>query len=140
MREVSRELSGEVFDLVTEVLLSDAAGDTERFSRALAALRALYTRREALGKSEPALTEALADYTDDSAEAVALYRLAIAQSAPYPGEPVYTKRVCLASRLIDIGDIAEARSELALGRSEAERLKDAEYIKLADELLSQLAI
>jgi HD-GYP domain-containing protein (c-di-GMP phosphodiesterase class II) len=139
MREVPRELWGEVFDLVTEVLLSDAAGDTERFAKGFTALRALYARQEALGKPEPALTEALADYTDDATEAAALYRVAIAQSASYPDEPTHTKRICLASRLIDLGDIAEARSELALGRADAERLKDAEYVKLADRLLSQLA-
>jgi len=140
MREVPRELWGEVFDLVTEVLLSDAAGDTERFAKALTALRALYTRQEALGKPDPALTEALADYTDDAAEAAALYRVAIAQSASYPDEPTHTKRICLASRLIDLGNVAEARSELNLGRADAERLKDAEYVELADRLLSQLAI
>lgn len=140
MREVPRELWGEVFDLVTEVLLSDAAGDTERFAKAFTALRALYARQEALGKADPALTEALADYTDDATEAAALYRAAIAQSASYPDQPTHTKRICLASRLIDLGDIAEARSELALGRAEAERLKDAEYVKLADQLLSRLAI
>lgn len=67
MREVPRELWGEVFDLVTEDLISDAAGDPERFAKALAALRALYVRRLALGKPDPALTEALADYTDDAA-------------------------------------------------------------------------
>jgi len=140
MREVPRELQGEVFDLVTEVLVSDAAGDAQRFARALAALRALYAHREALGKADPALTEALADYTDDAAEAVALYRVAIAQSTPYPDEPTHTKRICLASRLIDLGDIAEARSELVRGRADAERLQDAEYVKLAEELLSRLAI
>lgn len=140
MREVPRELWGEVFDLVTEVLLSDAARDTERFSKAFIALRALYARQEALGKPDPALTEALADYTDDTTEAAALYRIAIAQSASYPDEPTHTKRICLASRLIDLGDIAEARSELALGRADAERLKDAEYVKFADQLASQLAI
>jgi HD-GYP domain-containing protein (c-di-GMP phosphodiesterase class II) len=140
MREVSRELWGEAFDLVTEALLSDAAGDTKRFGKAVAALRALYARQEALGKANPALTEALADYTDDTAEAAALYRVAIAQSAAYPDEPTHTKRICLASRLIDLGSIAEARSELALGRADAERLKDADYVKFADELLSQLAI
>ena len=140
MREVPRELWGEVFDLVTEVLLSDAAGDTERFAKAFAALRALYARQEALGKPDPALTEALADYTDDATEAATLYRVAIAQSASYADQPTHTKRICLASRLIDLGDIAEARSELALGRADAERLKDAEYVKLADRLLSQLAI
>jgi HD-GYP domain-containing protein (c-di-GMP phosphodiesterase class II) len=140
MREVRRELWGEVFDLVTEVLLSDAAGDTERFAKAFTALRALYARQEALGKPDPALTEALADYTDDATEAAALYRVAIAQSASYPDEPTHTKRICLASRLIDLGDIAEARRELTLGRTDAERLKDAEYFNLADRLLSQLAI
>ena len=129
MREVPRELWGEVFDLVTEVLL-----------KAFTALRALYARQEALGKPDPALTEALADYTDDATEAAALYRVAIAQSASYPDQPTHTKRICLASRLIDLGDIAEARSELALGRADAERLKDAEYVKLADRLLSRLAI
>jgi HD-GYP domain-containing protein (c-di-GMP phosphodiesterase class II) len=139
MREVPRELWGEVFDLVTEALVSDAAGDKERFAKAFAALRALYARREALGKPDPALTEALADYTDDAAESAALYRTAIAQSAAYPEEPTHTKRICLASRLLDLGDLTEARSELALGRAEAERLNDAEYIKFADNLLLRLA-
>ena len=139
MSEVPRELRGEVFDLVTEALVSDAAGDTERFAKAFAALRALYARRQALGRPDPALTEALADYTDDAAEAAALYRVAIAQSAAHPDEPTHTKRICLASRLIDLGDLTEARSELALGRAEAERLNDAEYVKYADNLLLQLA-
>jgi hypothetical protein len=140
MRKVPRELSGEVFNLLTEALLSDAAGDTERFAKAFAALQALYARQEALGRPDPVLTEALADYTDDPAQAAALYRVAIAQCEAYPGEHTHTKRICLASRLIDLGDIAGARSELALGRAEAELLKDAEYVKFADNLLSQLAI
>ena len=91
------------------------------------------------GKPDPALTEALADYTDDAAEASALYRAAIAQCEKYPGEPTHTKRICLASRLMDLGDTAAARCELALGRGEAERLKDVEYVELADELLGQPA-
>jgi hypothetical protein len=140
MQKVPGGLRGEVFDHVTEALLSDAAGDTERFAAALAALRSLHTRREALGKPDPALTEALADYTDDAAQAVALYRAAIAQCAAYPEEPMHTKHICLASRLIDVGDGAEARSALALGRAEAERVKDAEYVSLADDLFSKLAV
>jgi hypothetical protein len=140
MHKVSSELRGEVFDHVTEALLSDAAGDADRFAAALAALRSLYAEREALGKPDPALTEALADYTDDSTQAVALYRVAIAQCAAYPDEPMHTKRICLASRLIDLGDNAEARSQLALGRAESVRLKDEEYVSFADELLSKLAI
>jgi hypothetical protein len=140
MREVPRELYGEVFDLVTEALVSDAAGDAQRFAKALAALRELYARREALGKPDPALTEAVADYTHDAREAVVLYRASIAQSGPYPDEPTHTKRLCLASRLIELGDIVEARSQIVRGRADAERLRDAEYVKLADELLAQLAL
>lgn len=140
MREVpKKELRGKVFDLVTDALVSDAAGDTERFAKAFAALRALYARQQTLGKPVPALTEALADYTDDAAEAAALYRVAITQSAAYLDEPTHTKRICLASRLIDLGDFTEARSELALGRAEAERVNDTEYVKYADNLLLQLA-
>jgi hypothetical protein len=139
MREVpKKELRGEVFDLVTDALVSDAAGDTERFAKAFAALRALYARQQALGKPVPALTEALADYTDDAAEAAALYRVAITQSAAYLDEPTHTKRICLASRLIDLGDFTAARAELALGRAEAERVNDTEYVKYADNLLLQL--
>jgi hypothetical protein len=140
MREVPRELWGEVFDLVTEALVSDAAGNVQRFAKALAALRALYARQEAIGKPEPTLTEVLADYTDDAAEAVALYRASIAQSDAYPDEPTHTKRICLASRLIELGHTVEARSEILRSRADAERLKDAEYVELADELLAQLAI
>ena len=139
MRKVPKELSGEVFDLVTEILCSDAAGDTLRFAAALAALRAVHARQEALGKPHPALTEALADFTDDASEAAALYRASIAQSAAYADEPTHTKRICLASRLIELGHLAEARSELTHGRADAEQLKDVEYVRLADELLSQLA-
>jgi hypothetical protein len=139
MREVSKELWGEVFDLVTEILCSDAAGDTQRFGTAVAALHAVYVRQEELGKPDPALTEALADFTDDAAEAAALYRVAIAQCTA-ADEPTHTKRVCLAARLIELGDLSEARSELAQGRAEAERLNDAEYVNLAEELLSHLAI
>ena len=130
----------QVFDLVTEALVSDAAGDAQRFAKALAALRELYARREALGKPDPALTEAVADYTHDAREAVVLYRASIAQSGPYPDEPTHTKRLCLASRLIELGDIVEARSQIVRGRADAERLRDAEYVKLADELLAQLAL
>ena len=129
-----------MFGLVTEILRSDQAGDTRRSAEALAELRAICARQDALGQPDPAVTEALADYTDDAAEAAGLYRVAIAQSAPYPDEPTHTKRICLASRLIELGDFAGARLELTRGRADAERLKDAEYVNLADELLSELAI
>jgi hypothetical protein len=46
----------------------------------------------------------------------------------------------MASRLIELGDLSEARSELVLGRAEAERLNDGHYVAMADELLAKVAL
>ena len=140
MREVPKELRREVFDLITEILSSEEVGDTRRSAEALGRLRAVCARQEALGQPDPAVTETLAAYSDDAAEAATSWRLAIAQSAAYPDEPTHTKRINLGSRLIELGDFAGARLELTQGRADAERLKDALYVELADELLSRLAI
>ena len=140
MRQIPKKLWGEVFDLVTQILRYNEVGDAPRAAEALAELRALSAHQDSVGRPDPFITEALADYTDDAAEAARLYRMAIAQSASYPDEPTHTKRIGLASRLIELGDLGGARVELTEGRADAERLKDAEYIDLADELLSQVAI
>jgi HD-GYP domain-containing protein (c-di-GMP phosphodiesterase class II) len=142
MREVSKDLWGEVFEVVTAITWGPDGNepDPKASEAAVAQLRAIYARQEGLGQPEPFLTEALADYTDDAAEAVALYRLALAQSTGYPDEPTHTKRICMASRLIDLGDLAGARSELVLGRAEAERLGDLNHVELADELLVKVAV
>ena len=103
-------------------------------------LRAIYARQELLGAPDPFLTEAIADYTDEAAEAVRLYRLALAQSSKHPDEPTYTKRIDMASRLMEVGDLKTARTELIQGRAEAERLKDNLYVEFADGLLAKLAV
>ena len=138
MREVPKELWNEVLEIVTDIVWGPDQDDIQATSAKVGRLRALYTKQEALGLPEPFLTEALADYTDDAAEAVNLYRRALSQFSVYPEEPIHTKRICLASRLIELGDLAEARMELVLGRVEADRLNDTDYVTLADELLAQL--
>ena len=142
MREVPKELWGEVLGVVTAITWGPDGRkpDAEASEAQVAQLRAIYDRQERLGQPEPFLTEALADYTDDAAEAVTLYRRALVQSDGYSDEPTHTKRICLASRLIELGDLAEARSELVLGRAEAARLNDADYLGMADELLAKLAV
>ena len=61
---------------------------------------------------DPFLTETLADFSDDLDDAIRLYRLALEQSAAFPGEPTHTKRQGLAECLLEDGSIAEAREEL----------------------------
>jgi hypothetical protein len=69
-----------------------------------------------------------------------LYRRALAQSVSCRDELTRTKRICMASRLIELGDLTEAHLELIRGRVEAERLGDYDYLELADELIARVAL
>jgi hypothetical protein len=75
----------------------------------------------------------------DALEAVQLYRQAIALSERRL-QPVYTKRIWLAARLIELGDKVGARTELIAGRAEAERLNGDGAVAYADELLAKLDV
>lgn len=140
MRPIRHDLWDEVFRLLTDITDSSEKGQTQLMEAGIAALRAIHAREDVLGQPEPFLTEALADYVDDPSEAAALYRRALIESSPYPDEPTHTKRICLAERLIELGDLSTARTELIQGRAEAERLKDLDYVGFADELLAKLAV
>jgi hypothetical protein len=136
VREV---LWNEVLHVVTDIVWGPDHDDAQATSVKVARLRAVYARQESLGQPDPFLTEAFADYTEDAAEAVDLYRLALAQSGVDSQEPTHTKRICMAERLIQLGDIASASAELMLGRAEAVRLQDHDYVVLADDLLSSVS-
>lgn len=140
MRKVPTPLWKEVFDVVDDIKRWSDAGNAQLEASCIALLQVIYARQEALGAPDPFLTEAMADYTDDPAEAVRLYRLALAQSSRHPDEPTHTKRIDMASRLVELDDLQSARTELIQGRAEAERLNDTFYVELADDLLSKLTV
>jgi hypothetical protein len=142
MREVPKELWSEVLEVVTAITWGPDGNepDSKVSEAGLAQLRIIYARQESLGEPAPFLTEAIADYTDDPSEAASLYRRALMESVGYPDEPTHTKRICLAQRLIELGDLSGARSELVLGRVEAERLNDSDYVVMADELFAKVTV
>ena len=139
MREIPKDVWAEVLEVTTDIVWGPGQDGAEATSANMERLRAIYARQNALGQPDPFLTEALADFTDDATEAIALYRIALSQSNAYPDEPTHTKHICLASRLVEIGDFSGASSELTVGRAEAARLNDSEYLALADDLLSQVS-
>ena len=140
MRKIQKQLWDEVSNVVCDIKRYSDEGNTQMEAVCTAALRAIYARQNVLGAPDPALTEAVADFTEDASEAVGLYRLALAQSSRYRGEPTHTKRICMASRLIELGELRSARVELIQGRAEAEQFHDAHYVEFADQLLSKLAV
>jgi len=94
-RPIPEPLYSEVFAVMSELAEAALRDDDPAQAGAFAKLRAIYDRESAAGNTDPMLTEALADVTDDPDASASLYRLALTQSAAYPGEPLHTKRVGL---------------------------------------------
>jgi hypothetical protein len=143
-REIPKELYDQVFSLVTAIAQPDAKplaeADEVAASNALAELTELLKRRQDAGQSDPFLTEALADYVKDDAEAIRLYHLALAQCAATPGEPTHTKRVGLCRRLVQAGRKSDASAELARARCEAFAASDADSLSELEEIAAGLAV
>jgi hypothetical protein len=115
------------------------AGDEVLHAAHCQALRAYYDEQTRLGRTHPFLTEAMADYTENAAEAARLYELALKQSLAFPDEPTHTKMICLAEQMIELGRTEQAEAYLRDGRGEAVCRGDRDSIKDADGLLQKLA-
>jgi hypothetical protein len=143
-RRIPQPLYDEVFELVTLIAqpYAEPLEDDDQASAALALgkLRDLYEKQRSAGAPDPLLTEALADFTDDDAESIRLYRLALAQAADFPGEPTHTKRVGLARRLCQLGLASDAKRELEVARREAFAVHDSNALEELDELAKELAV
>jgi hypothetical protein len=139
-RKVPEPLYSNVFDLALAITNASEKGDAEAQAVALNALRDLYEVRSARGEADPFVTETMADYVTDPNEAIELYRIAIAQCADFPDEPVYTKQIGLASVLADVGDRGAAQLLLTQGQELARASNDVEAIAEIEELLHRVAV
>jgi hypothetical protein len=102
-------------------------------------LLAYYDEQASLGRSHPFLTEAMADYAADAAEAVRFYELSLEQAQAFPDEPTHTKMICLAEQFIELGRTDQAEAYLRDGRAEAVRRGHTFWIEEADRLLRESA-
>jgi hypothetical protein len=142
-RTIPPALYDEVFALVTAIAQPDAkpldAVDETRASQAYAQLEALFKRRESSGESDPFLTEALADFTDDRSESIRLYKLALEQCAAFLGEATISKRIGLARALIQADRTIEGREQIEAARREAFSARDSASLEELSELATQCA-
>jgi hypothetical protein len=139
MSNIPRNIYERVHELALAITNASEAGDDALHDSRCQTLRAFYDEQASLGRSHPFLTEAMADYTDDAAEAVRLYELSLEQGRAFPDEPTHTKMISLAEQLIELGRREQAEAYLRDGRAEAVRRRDTQWIEDADRLLQQLA-
>lgn len=141
-RHIPDALYSDVYALASEIVqpLSDPLDRVDESVSRIAyfKLEALYKKREDANEPDPFLTETLADFTQDVAKAIRLYRLSIAQSVTFPGEILQTKHVGLVRRLLEVNDRVEARAHLVMARAEALVHGDTSILEELDELSTQL--
>ena len=127
-----------VHELALAIVNASAAGDEVLNASNCEALRAYFDDLSAAGRFHPFLTEAVADFTKDTARSVQLYRLALEQSKGFPDEPTHTKMISLATQLILLGNCEQAEAFLRDGREEAVGRGDAFWIHEAERWLGRL--
>ena len=125
---IPEDLYDRVFELATIITDASEASNDVAYSAGVEELRGLFEERARQGRPHPFLTETLADYTRDFIRAIELYRLALEQAAAFEHEPMHTKHISLAERLVEAGEVDSAREHLALGREAARRAGDQEAI------------
>ena len=116
-----------------------AQGSTSLAAAEFAALKAQLAAQRLTTRVDPLLVETVADFTDDPAEAIQLYKEAISLSDA-ASCPTYTQRIWMAARLLELGNRVEARRQLIRAKPEAERLEHASAVSYSESLLQQLPV
>ena len=139
MSNIPPDIYERVHELAVAIVNASGAGDDALHDSLCQKLRSFYDEQASLGRSHPFLTEAMADYTNDTAEAARLYELSLEQARAFPDEPTHTKMISLAQQFIELGLTEQAEAYLRDGRAEAVRRGDTFWIEDADRLLHELA-
>lgn len=139
MNSIPPDVFERVHELAVDIANASSAGDGVLCASLFQTFCAYYEEQNALGRSHPFLTEAMADQTHDPAAAARLYALALEQARAFPDETTHTKMIDLAERLIALGRAELAEAYLRDGRAEAVRCGEIYYVESADRLLRKLA-
>ena len=124
-------------DLACSLTNAFMADDDVLYETHYRALKEYYLEQTRLGALHPFLIETLADYTEDTKEALKYYEQALDLSRA-AGEPMHTIMVDMAVRLHELGRNEQAEAFVRDGRLEALQRRDQDTVKDADELLKAL--
>ena len=91
MNSIPPDIYERVHKLAVAIVNASEAGDDALYDSLCYTLRAYFDEQTTSERSHPFLTEAMADFTDDPAEAARLYKLSLDQSCSLPDEPTHTK-------------------------------------------------
>lgn len=116
---------GQVVDATLDVTNATLADDEVLRGSCLVTLQQVLGELRQRYGDHPALVETAADFIDDEADRVVLYKLAIGSAAGH-GLPTLSIRLSLARLLLEMGRSAEAKSELSACEGELPNGDEAE--------------
>ncbi|PLK47807.1 tetratricopeptide repeat protein [Uliginosibacterium sp. TH139] len=140
MRKIPDQLYSQIFDLSSRIVNAMESGDVGDEESAQGELHALHQIMLEKGEADPFVAETVADFTESPSEAIALYRSALALCPGFPEEPIHTKQISLAERLMEISKDKEAKILLVEALQIAKQLDDQDAVTEAEQLLEHRSI
>lgn len=140
MSDVPQDIYLKVLEISTSLTNASEAEDEILMEFHYQQLLEFFNEQEISGNSHPFITETVADFTEDAANAVQYYKLSLEQCRTNPSEPTHTKHISLAERLIELNQIGPAKNHLLQGRSGAMQRNDSFWVNQADELLASIPL
>lgn len=134
------ELHEAVHDIVLDIVNASAVDDQRAQWAAYRRLAELCEASERAGSRHPFQWETLGDFTADRALALGFYEKALGYAREARLED-YIASICLAmaEALLDIGEVARARSAAWEAHESASRIADLELRRSISELLLRLS-
>jgi hypothetical protein len=132
-REITRQASE---SLVEGVKVARASKDYAQVEALLGLAEASFQLERMSPCPDPVVAASLAAITNDAAKAISLYELALSQSAKFPDQSTYTWRICLGTRLLEVGNSEAAMHHLELARADAVASADSDASREVDELVA----
>lgn len=137
--KVNTKIYQSVYILAEELLEANNRRDQETFDALYAQLKAICTDNEDTDKDHPVQWEALADFTEDADEALALYQKALDKatainSKDYMSSIAYS----MAELQVQVGQIKEAIENLKNAKITANKIEDKVLKNEIHDLLKEL--
>lgn len=136
---LNTKLYKSVLNLAGELVDAAQRKDQKRFDRLYTQLKTLCIENENSDKDHPVQWETLADFTDEFADAVALYEKALVKATAINAKDYMSSiSYSLATMHIELGQTGEAISALENAKVSANKIADKELKAEIDELLADL--
>ncbi|SOB78156.1 hypothetical protein SAMN04488490_4013 [Marinobacter sp. LV10R510-11A] len=136
---INTKIYKSVYSLAEQLMEADKKEDQEAFDSRYAELKAICTDNENTDKDHPEQWETLADFTEDSEEALAGYEKALEKAiAINAKDHMSSIAFSMATLQVELGRTDAAIKNLQDAKVNANKIDDKEFKTEIDELLESL--